>query len=136
MSKVDWYYHRPGCTTCGKSQSFLNQQKIDVKETVNAAKVRFEPDEALAVARQAGRIVVAKGKKVVTFDMKRDPPDDETLLKYILGPSWQIAGAGDSSWLDLVDRLRRVGIFARAGGGEVNSHRGSLPWTSRERWRW
>jgi arsenate reductase-like glutaredoxin family protein len=90
MSKVDWYYHRPGCTTCGKSQSFLNRQKIEVKETVNAVKVRFEPKEALAVARQAGRIVVAKGKKVVTFDMKCDPPDDETLLKYILGPSGKL----------------------------------------------
>jgi arsenate reductase-like glutaredoxin family protein len=86
-TKVDWYYHRPNCTTCGKSQGFLNRRKIDVKETVNAAKVRFEPTEALRIAREAARIVVAKGKKVVTFDMRKDPPDDETLLKHILGPS-------------------------------------------------
>jgi hypothetical protein len=31
--------------------------------------------------------VVGRGKKVVTFDMKRDPPDDETLLAHILGPT-------------------------------------------------
>ena len=42
------------------------------------------------MAREASRIVVAKGKKVVTFDMKRDPPDDETLLKHIIGPSGKL----------------------------------------------
>jgi arsenate reductase-like glutaredoxin family protein len=30
---------------------------------------------------------VAKGKKVVTFDMKREPPDDETLAAHLLGPT-------------------------------------------------
>jgi hypothetical protein len=73
--------------TCSKSQSFLQRRKIDVKETVNAAKVRFEPEQALRIAREAGRIVIAKGKKVVTFDMRKDPPDDATLLAHILGPS-------------------------------------------------
>ncbi len=89
-SRIDWYYHRPGCTTCGKSQSFLQRRKIEVKELVNAAKVRFEPRQALEMARGASRIVVAKGKKVVTFDMKKDPPDDETLLKHLIGPSGKL----------------------------------------------
>jgi arsenate reductase-like glutaredoxin family protein len=31
--------------------------------------------------------VVGRGKKVVTFDMKNDPPDDETLLAHLLGPT-------------------------------------------------
>jgi len=31
--------------------------------------------------------VVAKGKKVVTFDMKQAPPDDDTLAAYLLGPT-------------------------------------------------
>jgi hypothetical protein len=31
--------------------------------------------------------VVARGKKVVTFDMKKDPPDDETLAAHLLGPT-------------------------------------------------
>jgi arsenate reductase-like glutaredoxin family protein len=87
MTKVDWYYHRPGCTTCKRSQSFLERKQIEIKETVNATKTRFEPREALELARTASRIVVAKGKNVVTFDMKKDPPDDETLLKYLIGPS-------------------------------------------------
>jgi arsenate reductase-like glutaredoxin family protein len=90
MASVDWYYHRPGCTTCGKSQAFLEKKNLAVKEQVNAAKIRFEPDAALELVREAGRVVVAKGKKVVDFDMKRDPPDDETLLKYIIGPSGKL----------------------------------------------
>lgn len=32
-------------------------------------------------------MVVGRGKKVVAFDMKADPPDDETLLAHILGPT-------------------------------------------------
>ena len=32
-------------------------------------------------------MVVARGKKVVTFHMKQDPPDEQTLLKHMLGPT-------------------------------------------------
>lgn len=31
--------------------------------------------------------MVAKGKKVVTFDMKQSPPDDDTLAAHLLGPT-------------------------------------------------
>ena len=30
---------------------------------------------------------MGRGKRVVTFDMKKHPPDDETLLAHILGPT-------------------------------------------------
>ncbi len=90
MASVDWYYHRPGCVTCGKSQAFLELKKLAIKEQVNAAKIRFEPKQALELVRQADRVVVAKGKKVLDFDMKRDPPDDETLLAHIIGPSGKL----------------------------------------------
>ena len=33
------------------------------------------------------RVIAAKGKKVVTFDLKDDPPDDQTLLDHLIGPS-------------------------------------------------
>lgn len=39
------------------------------------------------MAAEASKIIVAKGKKVVTFNMKKDPPDDEQLLKAMLGPT-------------------------------------------------
>jgi hypothetical protein len=31
--------------------------------------------------------VVAKGKKVVAFDMKKEPPDDDLLAAHLLGPT-------------------------------------------------
>jgi len=31
--------------------------------------------------------VVGRGKKVVTFDMKKAPPDDDTLATHLLGPT-------------------------------------------------
>jgi len=54
---------------------------------VDAGKERKDRDEALKLARTAARVVVARGKKVVSFDMKREPPDDDTLAAYLLGPT-------------------------------------------------
>lgn len=54
---------------------------------VDATKDRRGRDEALKLARDAERIVAARGKKVVVFDMKNDPPDDDTLAAHILGPT-------------------------------------------------
>jgi hypothetical protein len=54
---------------------------------VDATRERKGRDEALKLARTAAKVVVARGKKVVTFDMKRQPPDDETLAAYLLGPT-------------------------------------------------
>ena len=39
------------------------------------------------LAAAASKVVVARGKKVVTFSMKKDRPDDDTLLAHMLGPS-------------------------------------------------
>ncbi len=35
----------------------------------------------------ATKVVVAKGKKVVTFDMAKDPPSKAELEKHVLGPT-------------------------------------------------
>mgnify|MGYP001317670700 CR=1 FL=1 len=68
-------------------QGFLATHEITVKETSNATKERIGASEALKLAKAASRVVAGRGKKVVSFDMKNDPPDDETLLKHLLGPS-------------------------------------------------
>ena len=57
------------------------------KEQVDANKAKLGPAEALALARAASKVVVAKGKRVVTFEMKKSPPDDATLLAALLGPT-------------------------------------------------
>jgi ABC-type arginine transport system ATPase subunit len=54
---------------------------------VDATKERRGRDEALKLARSVGRVITARGKKVVVFDMTTDPPDDETLAAHLLGPS-------------------------------------------------
>ncbi len=68
-------------------QEFLAKHDVVAKEVVNAAKEKLRGENALALARQTSRVLVAKGKKVVTFDMKNNPPDDEILLKHLLGPT-------------------------------------------------
>lgn len=54
---------------------------------VDATKDRRGRDEALKLARSAHRVVAARGKKVVLFDMTNDPPDDDTLAAHLLGPT-------------------------------------------------
>ena len=39
------------------------------------------------MAGNASQIVVAKGKNVTTFQMNKDRPSDEMLLKHMLGPT-------------------------------------------------
>jgi arsenate reductase-like glutaredoxin family protein len=54
---------------------------------VDAKKKTQGQTDALALARAAAQVIVAKGKKVVRFDMKKDRPDDATLLSHLLGPT-------------------------------------------------
>jgi arsenate reductase-like glutaredoxin family protein len=88
MSKrIDWYYHRKGCQTCGKMDQYLAGLDVSAAETVNASKERLDCEDALKLAREASRIIAARGKSVVEFDLKNNPPDDDTLLKHLLGPT-------------------------------------------------
>jgi len=61
-----------------------------VAEAVDAGKLRLGPDEAIRLARAAARVVAVRGKSRVEFDMKESPPDRETLLKHLLGPSGRL----------------------------------------------
>jgi hypothetical protein len=73
---------------CKKAQGFLETSDWGIAgEVVDATKERRGRDAALALAKSAEKVVVARGKKVVTFDMKKSPPDDDTLASYLLGPS-------------------------------------------------
>lgn len=57
-----------------------------VKETVDA-RAKLGKETALDLASNASTIVIARGKSVVTFLMKKDRPDDDTLLSHMLGPT-------------------------------------------------
>lgn len=72
--------------SCQKAQGFLEQHGLDVKAITDANKEKKGRAEALALAKTASLVYVAKGKKRITIDMK-DAPDDGTLAGYLLGPT-------------------------------------------------
>jgi len=84
---IEWMYFRKNCMTCQKAQGFLDKHDATVKTVQNAHKEKKGPADALALAKTVNVIHVSKGKKSVTFDMKKEPPDDATLLKHLLGPT-------------------------------------------------
>lgn len=53
---------------------------------MDASKNRKGRDLALQLAKEADTVVVAKGKKALTFDMS-DPPGDDELAAALLGPT-------------------------------------------------
>ncbi len=59
----------------------------EVSTVVDANKVKQGRAEALALAKQADVIHVAKGKKIVTLDLLADRPDDDALVTLLLGPT-------------------------------------------------
>jgi arsenate reductase-like glutaredoxin family protein len=73
--------------SCRKAQEFLEKNDLRPSEQADAGKKPRGKTEALALAKTVDRIVAAKGKKIVTFDMKKDRPDEATLLSHLLGPT-------------------------------------------------
>ena len=54
---------------------------------MSANKTKLGRRQALELARESSRVVVAKGKSVRVFDMRKNAPDDKELLSAILGPT-------------------------------------------------
>lgn len=49
--------------------------------------MRFDRAAAVQLARAAERVVAIRGKAVVAYDMRHDPPDDDALARAIIGPT-------------------------------------------------
>ena len=73
--------------TCKNAQGFLGSTRTEVQEAVDAAKMRIGPDEALALLEGLDTLIAMRGKKVETFDLKKNRPDDAALLAKLIGPS-------------------------------------------------
>lgn len=56
-------------------------------QMIDARKERYGREEALQLARSVQRVLVARGKNLLVFDMKTNPPDDDTLAAHLLGPT-------------------------------------------------
>ena len=85
--KIDWYYHRKGCRTCARADAFLAQSQLQVVEQINARKDRLGPDDAIKLARSVSELFVMRGKRLIHFDMKKDEPSDDELIRLMIGPS-------------------------------------------------
>ncbi|MBS0266193.1 MAG: hypothetical protein JSS02_29960 [Planctomycetes bacterium] len=85
--QVDWYYRRNGCITCQRSDAFLQECGAAIAEQVDARKERISPAEAVRLARSMRYLHIARGKKVVHFDLQTDHPTDDELKKLLIGPS-------------------------------------------------
>jgi arsenate reductase-like glutaredoxin family protein len=73
--------------TCKKARGFLGHCDIDVSETVDANKYRYDEEKALGLLRGIEKLIVAKGKKIQEFDLKGERIPDETLLAHMMGPT-------------------------------------------------
>ncbi len=70
--------------SCKRSQGFLADQEISIKNQISAS-AKLGADRARELIAASSRIVVMKGKKVTVFDLKKDKPAEEDLLKVMLG---------------------------------------------------
>ena len=84
---IDWLYHRKSCITCQRAEAYREGAGTVVKELVIANKVRYGPDEALALLKGIDTIIASKGTKVRTLDLKNDRPADDEILAVIIGPT-------------------------------------------------
>lgn len=60
---------------------------MNVAEQVDAKKNTLKKSDALKLAGQASELYVAKGKKVLYFNLKKDKLTKKELAKLILGPT-------------------------------------------------
>lgn len=76
--------------SCKKTQEFLAQNDIKDGEVQSASREPLEGEAALAALDGATELVVAKGKKVLRYDLKKARPADSELLELLLGRSGKL----------------------------------------------
>ena len=84
---IDWRYHRSGCSTCQKTQDFLEQHKLAAVEYVEAKKKALGAADALRLAQSVQEIYATKGSNRLYFDLKQEKPEEAKLLAAMLGPT-------------------------------------------------
>lgn len=84
---IEWRYHRSGCSTCQKTQDFLEQHNLGALEMVEAKKKALRAEEALKLAQSVDEIYATKGSNRVYFNLKQEKPDQDQLLAAMLGPT-------------------------------------------------
>ncbi len=75
--RIDWYYHRKGWNTCKRSDTYLRDRSATVRETADAKKERFGVDDLEGVLEGVRHLLVARGKKILRFDLTENPEAEE-----------------------------------------------------------
>ena len=73
--------------TCAKTQGFLAKHKVAIADQTDAKKATIKGPAALGVLDGVDEVYVAKGKRVVHLDLKREKPPRAELLGLLLGPT-------------------------------------------------
>jgi arsenate reductase-like glutaredoxin family protein len=73
--------------TCAKTQGFLAKHRVAVAAQTDAKKATIKGDAALSTLKDVDELYVAKGKKLVHVDLKREKPPRAELLGLLLGPT-------------------------------------------------
>jgi arsenate reductase-like glutaredoxin family protein len=84
---IEWRYHRSGCSTCQKTQDFLEQHNLGALEMVEAKKKALRAEEALKLVQSVDEIYATKGSNRVYFNLKQEKPHQDQLLAAMLGPT-------------------------------------------------
>lgn len=63
--------------------------------------------------------MVARGQKTVTFDMKADPPDEETLVAHLLGPTGNLRAPAIRTGNTLLVGFGEAAYQAELGKGKA-----------------
>lgn len=73
--------------TCKKAHGYLDSISCKLASTVDSGKKKYGPTDALALLETVDKLIAIKGKKVVSFDLRKERPDDEAILALIIGPT-------------------------------------------------
>lgn len=83
--KIDWAYLRKGWVSCKRALEFLEREKIEIDNVVDARKIKLFKEDCKEVSDKVNKLFVVKGKKVLTFD--EFDLNNEEILKTSFGRS-------------------------------------------------
>lgn len=84
---IDWRYHRSGCSTCIKAESFLNDIKASTMVLEESKKKLYKSEKALELASRVEHIYASKHGKKRHFDLTQEKPVEDELFAFLLGPT-------------------------------------------------
>ena len=73
--------------SCTRSQEYLAEAGVQIVQRTDARKNPIDGESAIKLLDEIDEIYAAKGKSIVHYDLKKDWPDNETLLATLLGPT-------------------------------------------------